>query len=80
VQYDILEKQLARPAQEYIALPDRPTIADIANLPFVTEDLALKAGLNLGDWPHLLVWSKKMLERPAVQRAWSDVQTFGNDK
>jgi glutathione S-transferase len=79
VQYDILERRLAEEGQKYIALPDRPTIADIANLPFVTEDLALKAGLKLGDWPHLRAWSEMMLSRPCVQKAMIDIETFGHD-
>jgi glutathione S-transferase len=79
VQYDILERRLSEKDQKYIALPDRPTIADIANIPFVTEELALKAGLRLGDWPHLQAWSEGMLARSSVQKAFSVVQTFGHD-
>ncbi|KAF4633878.1 hypothetical protein G7Y89_g4247 [Cudoniella acicularis] len=78
-QYSILDKRLAEEGQEYIALKDRPTIADFVNLPFANAQIASTAGYDFGDWPHLKAWSEKMLTRPAVSRALVRVQSFGID-
>ncbi|KAB8070359.1 glutathione S-transferase [Aspergillus leporis] len=78
-QYDILEARLSEPGQEYIALPDRPTIADIANLPFANEKIAATADYDFNDWPRLKAWSERMLGRPAVQRAYQRGSTFGHE-
>jgi glutathione S-transferase len=78
-QYDILEARLSEPGQEYIALPDRPTIADIANLPFANEKIAATADYDFNDWPRLKAWSERMLVRPAVQRAYQRGSTFGHE-
>jgi gliotoxin/aspirochlorine biosynthesis glutathione S-transferase len=76
-QYSILERRLSEPGREYIALADRPTIADLANLPFANEQIAGTAGYDFNDWPHLKAWSEKMFARPAVQRAFSRARGFG---
>lgn len=76
-QYDILDQRLSEPGQEYIALADRPTIADFANLPFANAQIASTAGYDFNDWPKLKVWSEEMLSRPAVKRALARAQTFG---
>nr|AFK23386.1 glutathione S-transferase [Cordyceps militaris] len=73
------QRQLKHPEQSYVALPDRPSIADIAILPFVTEELASKAGLDLSQWPHLLQWSRRMMDRPAFKDAMVEVETYGHD-
>jgi glutathione S-transferase len=78
-QYDIMETRLSEPGQEYIALPDRPTIADIANLPFANENIAATADYDFNDWPKLKDWSERMLARPAVQRAYQYGSTFGHE-
>ncbi|KAI9860347.1 MAG: hypothetical protein M1830_006233, partial [Pleopsidium flavum] len=47
-QYDILERRLSTPGYLYIALPNRPTIADIATLPFGMESTATLIGHEFG--------------------------------
>ncbi|KAL9079001.1 MAG: hypothetical protein Q9157_002100 [Trypethelium eluteriae] len=76
-QYDILERRLSEPSQEYVALLDRATIADFVNLPFANAQIASTAGFDFRDWPNLSTWSEKMLARPAVKRAMARVQMFG---
>ncbi|RDW70935.1 hypothetical protein BP6252_07498 [Coleophoma cylindrospora] len=79
VQYDILEKRLSQPKQQYLALPDRPSIADIATLPFADEPCAALFGLDLANWPHILDWSKRMNSRPAVVKARERVAKMGHE-
>jgi glutathione S-transferase len=78
VQYDILERRLNEPGQQYLALKDRPTIADIATLPFAMEATAELFGLEFERWPKLQEWSVRMSEREAVKRAWQRVAGFGH--
>ncbi|EHK22000.1 uncharacterized protein TRIVIDRAFT_216157 [Trichoderma virens Gv29-8] len=78
-QYDILEGRLAQEGQQYLALPDRPTIADIATLPFADEACAVLFGLDLSNWPHTLEWSRRMAARPAVVRARERVAKLGHE-
>lgn len=78
-QYDILEGRLSREGQMYLALKDRPTIADIATLPFADEACATLFGLQLSKWPHTLDWSRRMAARPAVLRARERVSKMGHD-
>ncbi|KAI1435783.1 glutathione S-transferase [Xylaria sp. CBS 124048] len=66
-QWDIMEKRLATPGQNYVALPDRPTIADISYLPFSMPWMFTFLGVDIQDWPHIQAWSERMLARPAVQ-------------
>lgn len=77
VQYDILERRLNEPGQQYLALKDRPTIADIATLPFAMKSTAELFGLEFEKWPKLQEWSVRMGEREAVKRAWQRVAGFG---
>ncbi|KGO40688.1 Glutathione S-transferase/chloride channel, C-terminal [Penicillium expansum] len=78
VQYDILERRLNEPGQSFLALPDRPTIADIAFLPFAMESTANLFGHELGKWPKLQEWSIRMGQREAVKRAWQRCASFGH--
>ena len=78
-QYWILERRLCEPGQNYIALPDRPTIADFANLPFANEKIAASAHLDFSGWPKLKAWSEGMFARPAVARAWGMLAGFGHE-
>lgn len=78
-QYDILEGRLSQEGQMYLALKDRPTIADIATLPFADEACATLFGLQLSKWPHTLDWSRRMAARPAVLRARERVSRMGHD-
>ncbi|CAM1502579.1 Fc.00g073550.m01.CDS01 [Cosmosporella sp. VM-42] len=78
-QYDILEGRLSQEGQTYLALKDRPTIADIATLPFADEACAALFGLELSRWPHTLEWSRRMAARPAVLRARERVAKMGHE-
>lgn len=78
-QYGILERRLSEPGQNYIALPDRPTIADFANLPFANEKIAASADIDFSGWPKLKAWSEDMFARPAVARAWGMLAGFGHE-
>ncbi|KAH9239377.1 hypothetical protein K456DRAFT_1826905 [Colletotrichum gloeosporioides 23] len=78
-QYDILEGRLSQEGQMYLALKDRPTIADIATLPFADEACATLFGLQLSKWPYTLDWSRRMAARPAVLRARERVSKMGHD-
>lgn len=59
-QYDTLESRLSLPNQTYLALPDRPTIADIANLLFADYETSKRMGLDINDWPNLKAWGERM--------------------
>lgn len=79
-QYDILEKRLNEPGQSYLALKDRPTIADIATLPFAMEETAELIGLDAQRWPKMKAWTERMNERPSVKTAWARVAAFGHSE
>jgi glutathione S-transferase len=66
-QWDILEARLSLPGQNYIALPDRPSIADISYFPFAMPWMFTFLGVKVEDWPNIEAWGKRMLERPAVR-------------
>jgi glutathione S-transferase len=78
-QYDILESRLSQRGQQYLALPDRPTIADIATLPFADQPCAALFGLDLTKWPQVLDWSRRMMGREAVQRARERITKMGHE-
>ena len=52
-QWDILDKRLAQPGQEYIALPDRPTLADLSYFPFAMPWMFKFLGVDVKDWPNI---------------------------
>ncbi|KAL5356677.1 hypothetical protein BJX96DRAFT_187400 [Aspergillus floccosus] len=66
-QWDILEKRLALHGQEYIALKDRPSLADLSYFPFSMPWMFQFLGVDIKDWPSIERWSQRMLARPAVQ-------------
>ncbi|TPX19020.1 uncharacterized protein E0L32_011264 [Thyridium curvatum] len=78
-QWDILEKRLAESGQAYIALKDRPTIADISYLPFSMPYMFNLFGVSIHDWPHIDKWSEKMLGRQAVRTVLEQAPRFGHD-
>uniref|UniRef100_A0A093VT20 glutathione transferase n=1 Tax=Talaromyces marneffei PM1 TaxID=1077442 RepID=A0A093VT20_TALMA len=78
-EYSILEARLNEPGQQYIALADRLTIADIAILPFANAQIAMSAQIEFGEYPALKAWSEKVLAMPEVGRAFMRVQTFGHE-
>ncbi|KAF3058467.1 Glutathione-S-transferase [Daldinia childiae] len=77
-QWDILEKRLSLPNQNYIAIADRPTLADLSYFPFAMPWMFTFFGVDIKDWPNIETWSKKMLERPAVKEIMEKAPKFGN--
>ncbi|KAL5364125.1 putative glutathione S-transferase GliG-like protein [Aspergillus floccosus] len=78
-QWDILNKRLAAPEQQYIALPDRPTLADLSYFPFAMPWMFAFLGVNIAEYPHIEQWAERMLARPAVQDIMARAKTFGHD-
>lgn len=76
VQYSLLNTRLSEPGQAWLALKDRPTIADIAVYPFADTPTIERMGLNLKDWPALKNWSERMSELEAVAKAYSDMDSW----
>ncbi|KAB8224442.1 S-adenosyl-L-methionine-dependent methyltransferase [Aspergillus novoparasiticus] len=77
-QWDILEKRLKEPGQQYIALKDRPTLADLSYFPFAMPWMFTFLGVDIKDWPHIQRWSEMMLSRPAVARVLQRAPTLGH--
>ncbi|MCJ1401070.1 hypothetical protein MMC11_004282 [Xylographa trunciseda] len=67
-QWDILDKRLSHPEQHFIALPDRPTIADLSYFPFAMPLMFTFFSVDIKDWPNINAWSERMLARPAVSK------------
>lgn len=78
-QWDILERHLGTIGQNFVALPDRPTIADISYLPFTMPWMFTFLGVDIKAWPHIEAWSERMLERPAVQRILLRGPNYGHE-
>lgn len=78
-QWDILEKQLAKKRQQYIALANRPTLADLSYFPFAMPWMLTFLSVDIKDWPHIEAWATRMLARPAIQDIMSRAKTFGHD-
>jgi len=78
-QWDILERRLAEPGQKYIALPDRPTLADISYFPFAMPWMFEFLGVDMTTRPHTSDWAQCMLERPAVRRVMERGPTVGHE-
>ncbi|KAH7303235.1 glutathione S-transferase [Stachybotrys elegans] len=78
-QWDIMEKRLSLPGQNYVALPDRPTIADLSYFPFSMPWMFKFLGVDIKDWPHIESWADKMLQRPAVQAILERGPKYGHD-
>lgn len=76
-EYDFLEARLSGPGQLYVALPDRPTIADFAILPLANEKIATSAELDFNQWPKLKAWSEQMSSFKPVARALDRISRFG---
>ncbi|KAI0886480.1 glutathione S-transferase [Annulohypoxylon maeteangense] len=79
IQWDILDKRLSLPRQSYIALPDRPTIADISYFPYAMPWMFKFFNVDIKDWPNVQAWSERMLARPAVQRIVERGPKYGHD-
>ncbi|KAI4958681.1 hypothetical protein J4E86_004286 [Alternaria arbusti] len=77
-QWDIMEKRLSEPGQTYVALKDRPTVADLAYLPFAMPYMFEFMQVKIEDWPRIKAWSDRMLSRPAVRKILEFAPTIGN--
>jgi glutathione S-transferase len=77
-QWDILEARLALPNQEYIALKDRPTLADLSYFPFAMPWIFRFLGVDIEKWPAIKQWGEKMLKREAVQIIMQKAPSFGH--
>jgi len=73
-----MEKRLSEPGQIYVALKDRPTVADLAYLPFAMPYMFEFMQVKIEDWPRIKAWSDRMLSRPAVRKILEFAPTIGN--
>ena len=78
-QWDIMEKRLATPNQGFVALPDRPTVADLSYFPFAMPWMFTFLGVDIKEWPRIQAWGERMLGRPAVQRILERGPKYGHD-
>lgn len=79
-QWDILEKRLSTPGQNYIALPDRPTLADLSYFPFAMPWMFKFFGVEVKDWPHIERWGIRMLARPAIELIMDKAPRIGHEE
>ncbi|KAI4149523.1 MAG: hypothetical protein LQ340_004589 [Diploschistes diacapsis] len=77
-QWNILDNRLGLPDQNYIALADRPTIADLSYFPFSMPWMFKFLGVDIEDWPNIQAWSKRMLAREAVKTVLEKGPTYGH--
>lgn len=77
-QWDILEQRLSQPGQQYIALPDRPTLADISYFPYAMPWMFTFLGVCIQDWPHIEKWAGRMMSRPAVRQVMETAPKIGH--
>ncbi|KAJ5433653.1 uncharacterized protein N7458_012809 [Penicillium daleae] len=78
-QWDTLEKQLAKKGQQYIALADRPTLADLSYFPFAMPWMFTFLDVDIKDWPDIEAWATRMLARPTIQNIMGRAKTFSHD-
>jgi glutathione S-transferase len=74
-----MEARLANPEQLYIALSDRPTIADISYFPFAMPWMFNFLGVDVNNWPNVQEWGERMLQRPAVRKILEVAPSFGRE-
>ncbi|KAK0638014.1 Glutathione S-transferase gliG [Lasiodiplodia hormozganensis] len=74
-QYSILNQRLSEPGQNWIALKDRPTIADISILPFTDHNTLGRMQVDIQEWPALAGWYKRMMELPYVKKAYDELES-----
>ena len=77
-QWDILESRLSEPGQQYIALCDRPTLADLSYFPFAMPWMFEFLGVDIKERPHTYHWAMRMLERPAIKRVMGRAPKIGH--
>jgi glutathione S-transferase len=73
-----MEARLSAPNQSYVALPDRPTLADLSYFPFAMPWMFKFLGVDPNNWPKTLAWGERMLERPAVQKILENGPKYGH--
>lgn len=78
-QWDVMEKRLSEPDQNWIALPDRVTIADLSYFPFTMPWMFSALGVDIKDWPKVQDWNSRMNLRPAVQDVMAKGPTYGHN-
>jgi gliotoxin/aspirochlorine biosynthesis glutathione S-transferase len=72
-------QRLSNPDQNYIALKDRPTIADLCYFPFAMPWTFKFLGVDIKDWPHIQAWTERMTARPAISLVLERGPTYGHD-
>ncbi|KAH8888281.1 PLP-dependent transferase [Thozetella sp. PMI_491] len=77
-QWDVMERRLSEPGQHFIALKDRPTLADLSYFPFAMPWMFKFLGVNVQDWPAIEKWGERMLARPAVKTILERGPTYGH--
>ena len=78
-QWEILEKRLSLPGQSFIALPDRPTIADISYFPFSMPWMFGFLQVDIEKFPQIKAWGERMVARPAIQAILERGPKYGHD-
>jgi glutathione S-transferase len=71
-QYDVIEARLCEPGQTYLALKERPTIADLAVLLFADSTTSKRMGFQLSEWPAIKAWSERMYGFEGVRKAFDE--------
>ncbi|KAH8773859.1 glutathione S-transferase [Diaporthe sp. PMI_573] len=77
-QWDILEQRLGLPNQLYIALPDRPTHADISYFPFAMPWMFKYLDVDIGKYPKIQAWGDRMVARPTMKAVLDRGPTYGH--
>ncbi|CAI7602498.1 unnamed protein product [Penicillium glandicola] len=77
-QYEIIEARLSQEGQQYIALCDRPSVADLAYYPFLMPYMFDFMGVSIDQYPEIKGWAQRMSERPAITRVLEFAPTIGN--
>ncbi len=76
IQYGILNTRLSKPGQQWLALKDRPTIADISVYPFADPPTIARMCLSLDDWPALRDWAERMAQLDGVRKAYAQMDAW----
>ncbi|KAI0516993.1 glutathione S-transferase [Xylaria bambusicola] len=77
-QWQIIERRLSLPRQDYIALPDRPSIADISYFPFTMPWMFEFLSVDIKEYPSIRCWGERMASRPAVKAVLDRGPTYGH--
>lgn len=77
-QWETLERRLSQPGQDYIAVPDRPTIADLSFLPFAMPYMFNLLEADIDNYKSIQRWCGVMTEREAVQYVLKKGPTYGH--